>query len=222
MRKTEVAQEVDPADYDRTENYFPKRFGAYIIDSLLVLFVLLVPFFLFGADMTDPTVLWLFVFCLGMATLIFKSAFEYFKKETPGKNLLGLNIVVLAEDVPVEAFFIRNVSMVLPLVVPALDMAYGYFTSVDNRQRLLDKMNKMLVVEVMPVLVREIVRRPVRIEPRPEPERFRLGFDEGYARGTCPRCGAPYRVLPPGNTGFSGLWNHRCTWCNSLIQEGLV
>jgi uncharacterized RDD family membrane protein YckC len=222
MRKPQVKREFDPADFDRTENYYFKRFGAYAIDSLLVAFVLLIPFFLLGADPTDPAMVAIFIFCLGLGSIVYKSIFEYYRNETPGKNLLGLRIEPLGEDIPMEAYFMRNLSAIVPMILPALDLAYGYSSSVDNRMKYLDATNRLIVVEVLPVVVQEIIRRPMKIEAKPETERFQLGFDEGYARGNCPRCGAPYRVLPPGNTSFSGLWNHRCTWCNSLITESML
>jgi hypothetical protein len=224
MRNPRAKREIVPADFDRTENYYMKRFGAYFIDLMIVLLVLMVPFFLLGADVSDPVMVALFILCLGIGTIAYKTAFEYYRDETPGKNLLGLKVERLGDvdaERELQPYLLRNMSALLPVVFPAIDLAYGYANSQDNRMKYLDENNGMIVVEVMPVVVKEIPRRPMKVEPRQEPQKMHLGFDQGYARGTCPRCGAPYRVLPPGNTGFSGLWNHRCTWCNSLIQESL-
>lgn len=222
IRKETREREVQPSDFDRTENYFPKRLGAYIIDTIPPFFVLLVLYVALGVDSLNVTIALSFALLLGVLTIFYKSFFEMGRRETPGKSILGLRIELLEKEVPTEAYFMRNLSSIVPFVLPALDMAYGYMSYEDNRQKLLDMSNRMIVVEVLPVVVQEIVRRPMKVEPRPEPERYRLGFDEGYARGNCPRCGAPYRVLPPGNTSFSGLWNHRCTWCNSLITESML
>jgi uncharacterized RDD family membrane protein YckC len=211
---------LDPSRFERTEAYFPKRVAAYLLDGFIVFAIFTAIFYLAGAF---EGLAWLEVlFISGIVLALLKAAFDYTERRTPGRVVFGLRLRPLREELSLIDAFVRNASCIVPVILPMLDMLFGFLTSPDDRQKWLDNMTHAIVVEDMPVEAREVFRRPmVQVEQAERPERFRLGFDQGYARGNCPRCGAPYRVLPPGDQRFNGLWNHRCTWCNSLIQEGL-
>jgi uncharacterized RDD family membrane protein YckC len=215
-----MERELDPSSFERTDLYFLKRFIAYLIDASIVLAIFLMIFVIAGIDL-DILMILVIVILSGIIITLLKGAFEYSRKETPGKMVAGLRVESLKGELTFTEALVRNASTIVPVVLPTLDMLVGIFGSPDSRQKFLDNATTAMVVENMPIEVREIVRRPVQIEPVEKPEKIRLGFDQGYARGNCPRCGAPYRVLPPGDKRFDGLWNHRCTWCNALIQENL-
>jgi len=221
MREPLAYRGTDPSRFERTEQYIPKRIAAYFIDAILVIAIFAGAFLISGADMADPLIILAVLIISGIATAFLKGAFDLSRRRSLGRALLGMRVETLDEDLSIGDAFMRNGSAIIPFLLPALDMAIGMFTSEDDRQKFLDAATRTLVVEDMPVEAREVIRRaPVQVETQEKPEKFRLGFDQGYAKGNCPRCGAPYRVLPPGDQRFDGLWNHRCTWCNALIHEG--
>lgn len=220
MRERMMDREVHPSDFERTESYFLKRFFGYVIDLALMMIISIFIFLIAGSDLGAALTWFLIIAVAGILLVLMKTATEWIKKESPGKFLVGLRVEPLGEDLSLPAAFLRNLTGAIPLLLPILDMAIGFAGSEDNRQKITDSISKTIVVENMPVVAREL-HRPIQMEPRERPEPFRLGFDSGYAKGNCPRCGAPYRVLPPGDERFNGLWNHRCTWCNYMIQEGV-
>ncbi len=211
----------DFAEFPRTEMYMPKRIGSYLLDLAIVAFLIIIIFYLAGSNLEDPW-LWLIIIGItGVATIIVKAVLEAGMGKSIGKALFGLRVVTFEGEPGFGQTFVRNIFSVVPLVGPLVDYVFGKGSAEDDRQKLMDVQSDTIVVEDMVVPVEEprvrVHREPVKVEPKPK-EKVRLDF-RSVRVGHCPRCGAPYRVLPPEDPSFSGLWNHRCTWCNHLIQE---
>jgi len=222
MREGEIVHELDPNSFDRTGGYFFKRGIAYLIDFIVAGFIVALIMAVIGLDPTSPISILAFLLASGILLIAIKTVLETARGDTVGKFLMGLRVEHLAQDHGAVDVFMRNVSHIIPLISPGLDQLIGTFSAKDDRQKWTDSVARTIVVENLPLEAREIPRRmPVQVEAPERTEKVRLGFDQGYAKGNCPRCGAPYRILPPGNQAFDGLWNHRCTWCNYLIREGL-
>lgn len=213
----------DTEAYPRTENYMPKRVSAYLFDLVLsALFVIVVFALLDQYDLADPTT-WLYIIGItAVLSFIMKVLLEGIAGRSFGKMFFGLLIVTPEEETNFGKAFGRNLFNLIPLLGPLLDYVFGKSASEDDRMKLLDNSFKTLVIEDIPVVVEEPVRRvyraPVKVEPPKPKEKVRLDYRQMMV-GKCGRCGAPYRILPPEDQSFSGLWNHRCTWCNHLITE---
>ena len=202
--------------YPRTGNYFVKRASAYIADVLLCFIVSLVLLVLIGVDLSSPLG-WVFVYILsGILTSIYKLAIEGSGSRTMGKAIFSLRVVGREEGPEFWEAILRNLSTILPFIGPLIDQLMGSGTVLDSRQKLTDHLSTTLVVEDVPEVA---IERPMPIvQPPMKKEKTFLDY-RNVVVGNCPRCGAPYRVLAPGDSSFSGLWNHRCTWCNHLIRE---
>jgi hypothetical protein len=136
---------------------------------------------------------------------------------------MGLKVIDMYGKVTLGESLVRNFLEIVPIILPLFDYIIGMAVAQDSRQKLFDSISKTLVIENIPVVVDEKPRyMPRRIVQEPQPkEKVKLDYRR-IRVGHCPRCNAPYRVLAPGDESFSGLWNHRCTWCNHLITEDLL
>jgi len=213
---------IDYDSYPRTGSYWMKRVTAYIVDVAMVFFVLLLAFIV-GFIISDMAVTWVSVVILialtGLFTWILKAGLEYTKETTPGKGIMGLTVISGYGKASFGELMIRNISTVLIFIGPILDLLIGMASPRDSRQKMLDKATTTMVVEQV-AIVEEKPRRTFAAPPPTPPEsqeKLRLGFPGKMRTGNCPRCGAPYRILDPGDDSFSGLWNYRCTWCNHKI-----
>jgi uncharacterized RDD family membrane protein YckC len=216
-----VVERREFQDFPKTDMYMPKRIGSYLFDLIVVAFVVTVIFYLAGTNLEDPWIWLIITGITGVSTIIVKAVLEAGTGKTLGKALFGLKTISMEGDLDFGQAFARNIFSVIPLVGPLVDLVFGKGSAEDDRQKLMDVQSDSLVVEDVILPVEEpkvrVYREPVKIEPKPK-EKVRLDF-RSMRVGHCPRCGAPYRVLPPDDPSFSGLWNHRCTWCNHLISE---
>lgn len=214
---------IDYDSFPMTGSYWFKRFIAYLVDLFMVFFVMLLVFLIgFMVSEMEMTAISTFIMIAltGIFTWILKSGLEYTKETTPGKWLMGLIVISGYGKASFGELLMRNASNILIFIGPLFDLVIGMGSSEDSRQKFLDKKTTTMVVEQI-AMVEEIPRRtyavpPPALEPK---EKVRLGFPGRMRTGNCPRCGAPYRILDPGDDSFSGLWNYRCTWCNHKIFE---
>jgi uncharacterized RDD family membrane protein YckC len=213
---------IDYDAYPMTESYWSKRIISYLIDTAMAFVIMLVIFvFILNIWDTGITTAWVLLLLLatGITTWIGKSVFEYTAGTSPGKGIMKLRLVSAYDRPTFGELLIRNLSSVLIIIGPGLDLISR--SSTDPREKKLDSISNTLVVEDL-VMVEERPSRPIMTRPIEEPrprEKMSLGFPDRMRTGTCPRCGAPYRILDPGDEGFSGLWNYRCTWCNFKVFE---
>jgi uncharacterized RDD family membrane protein YckC len=212
---------LDFEAYPKTEGYELKRAVAYLIDQIISLLPILVIAILFNVNLEDP-IPWIFILIIsGIFAWVMKSFMESTFGDTIGKKMMGLKVIDAYGRITLGEALARNFLDIVPIILPILDYAIGMAVARDNRQKLFDSISKTLVIEDMPLVVEEAPRprpRPVIAEPTQPKEKVRLDYRR-IRVGHCPRCNAPYRVLEPGDQSFSGLWNHRCTWCNHLITE---
>ncbi|MFO8050535.1 MAG: RDD family protein [Thermoplasmatota archaeon] len=206
--------------YPKTGSYEIKRSIAYLIDQLLAFFVvLIVAFVLTDGDLTGGmTWIWIILFS-GILNFLLKVIEESMMGVSIGKTFLGLKVIDAYGPVTAGGSIARNISNMIPFL-PILDYFIGQGSALDSRQKLTDSMSRTLVIEDM-VIESEKPKhrpRPITVEPPKPREKVKLDYRR-VRHGKCPRCGAPYRVLDPGDDSFNGLWNHRCTWCNHLITE---
>jgi len=202
--------------YPRTDNYFVKRTSAYIADLLLCFVISLIFLLIIGIDMAG-LLGWVLLYILtGFLTTVYKMLLEGFGARTLGKAVFSLRVVGREDGPMFGEAVLRNLSAILPFIGPLLDQLIGSGTARDSRQKLTDHLSTTLVVEEIQEVA---IERPMPIIQPPKPKE-KMFLDYRNVRvGNCPRCGAPYRVLAPGDSTFSGLWNHRCTWCDHLIRE---
>ncbi|MGA1819845.1 MAG: RDD family protein [Thermoplasmatota archaeon] len=214
---------LDFENYPRTESYGIKRAFAYLMDQIIVLLgVVFVALLIPSVDLSDYTTWLMILIVAGIFNWLIKSVMEGMKGESIGKGIMGLKVIDAYGKVTVGESLVRNLFEIVPVILPFFDYLLGMAVAMDSRQKLMDHISKTLVIEDLPIIVEEkprFVPRRIVEEPKPK-EKVMLDYRR-IRVGHCPRCDAPYRVLAPGDTSFSGLWNHRCTWCNNLITENL-
>ncbi len=211
---------LDFESFPKTESYEIKRTFAYLIDQIIVMLGVLFVALLLSVDLADYTTWLIMLLIAGIFNWIIKSLMEGMRGESIGKGIMGLKVIDAYGKVTVGEALVRNFLEIVPIVLPILDFVIGMAVAQDSRQKLFDSISKTLVIEDIPVMVEEkprYVPRSVVREPSPK-EKVKLDYRR-IRVGQCARCEAPYRVLAPGDDSFSGLWNHRCTWCNHLITE---
>ncbi|OYT45131.1 hypothetical protein B6U90_03940 [Thermoplasmatales archaeon ex4484_6] len=222
MSHHEDADMWDPSDYPMTGTYHAKRAAAYLVDLALVFFPILLVFYYTDSDLGNAMNWFYILIITGLFTFVLKVVLEFGTGRSPGKWIFGLRIVTPDGELSLGQVFLRNILNIFVVVGPILDMLIGRAVSSDERLKYLDNQSFTLVIEDVPLEVEEprvrTYRPPVRVEEPTSREKFKLDYRQVRV-GHCPRCGAPYRVLPPDDPSFSGLWNHRCTWCNYLIRE---
>ncbi len=217
----EVREEgiLDFEAYPKSEGYELKRGVAYLIDQILSLMLVLAIALVAKVDLKE-LVPWIVILLIaGTLAWLYKSLFEGMMGNTIGKKFMGLKVIDGYGQVTLGESLVRNFLNIVPVIFPVLDYVIGMAVSQDSRQKMMDNVSKTLVVEDIPLVVEEYRPRPrpVMVEQKPK-DKVRLDYRR-IRVGHCPRCGAPYRVLEPGDETFSGLWNHRCTWCNHKITE---
>jgi uncharacterized RDD family membrane protein YckC len=211
---------LDFESYPKTESYEIKRTIAYLIDQIIVLLGVIFVALLIPVDLAVYTNWLIMLIIAGGINWIFKSLMESMRGESIGKGIMGLKVIDAHGKVTMGEALVRNFLEIVPVILPLIDYILGMAIAQDSRQKLFDSITKTLVIEDIPIEVEErpryIPRRTVQ-EPIPK-EKVRLDYRR-IKVGHCPRCNSPYRVLAPGDESFSGLWNHRCTWCNHRITE---
>lgn len=201
--------------YPRTGNYFVKRASAYVADVLLFFVISFIFLIIVGVDMAG-LVGWVLLYILtGLLTTAYKMLLDGMGTRTLGKAIFSLRVVGLEDGPGFGPAVLRNLSATLTFIGPLVDQLAGNGTALDTRQKLTDHLSTTLVVEDIEEVA---IERPMTIIPPQPKEKMFLDY-RSVRVGNCPRCSAPYRVLAPGDSTFSGLWNHRCTWCNHLIRE---
>lgn len=214
---------LDFESYPKTESYEIKRTFAYLIDQIIVMLGVLFVALLLSVDLADYTTWLIILLVAGIFNWIIKSLMESMMGESIGKGIMGLKVIDAHGKITLGEALVRNFLEIVPVVLPILDYVIGMAVAQDSRQKLFDSISKTLVIEDIPIIIEERTRyvpRTMVQEPRSK-EKTKLDYRR-IRVGHCPRCNAPYRVLAPEDESFSGLWNHRCTWCNHLITEDIA
>jgi hypothetical protein len=201
-----------------SDQFIGKRVGAYIIDSLIV--GLLTSLLLLFALKMDMGLSYLVSILIAWAVFgpiqwFYSSLMEGFAKCTIGQRMMGLEVALVeppeeGDDTPIGGrAFIRNIlKFIFPLGFITLairDFAGCYFRP---------------YTEPEPVPERKAAWKPKEVPAEDLTLKTELPFPEELLNGQCTRCGTPYRLNPDGDS-FSGLWNYRCTWCNTMVFEHL-
>ncbi len=167
---------------------------------------------------------------------LYPALMEILIQRSLGKVIMSYIVVPTEEEAeedeipalsPVQAIMrnIIKITIVAPIIGGVLSM--GKEEGWRQRGIVGDDMAK---TEVIPyfgpriVHVRKKAFMPSEMEDEEEGmdeelERDDLPFPEELLRGECPRCGTPYRIMPDGFSGWDGLWNYRCVWCNYAVLE---
>lgn len=222
MDQYEEEESWDTLSYPKTDSYMIKRVGSYIFDLAISAFIVIFAFYLLESDLNDGLT-WLYIaIATGVLNFMIKMIMESASGRSFGKMAFGMIVIGPEVDIGFGQALVRNLTAIVPFIGPLFDLVFGRGGAKDDRQKLSDNASNTLVIEDIPIPVEEPVRRvrrePIKVEPPKPKEKVRLDY-RSMRVGHCPRCGAPYRVLPPDDPSFSGLWNHRCTWCNHRIQE---
>ena len=222
MYRMEENRQDDNIPYPMTESYWSKRVFAYVIDLIISFLLALSLMLVFNNDLSTP-VAWGIIYIMTAITMyLLALLFELLKSASIGKMIMKMKVISLYGEVTFSQAVKRNLLSLLPVVGPLLDMLLGKTSQMDERQKLLDKVSDTLVVEVQEA---EVERPRAHYHPPPPPtpkEKMSLGFPDELRTGKCPRCNAPFRMLREGDESFSGLWNYRCTWCNTKVFESNV
>lgn len=222
MYQMEENRQIDNIPYPMTGSYWSKRVIAYVIDLIISFLIALFLMLVLKNDLSAP-IAWLIIYIMTAITMyLLALLFELIKSASIGKMIMKMKVISLYGEVTFSQAFKRNLLSLLPVLGPLLDMLLGKTSQLDERQKLLDKVSDTLVVEVLEA---EVERPRTRYHPPPPPkpkEKMSLGFPDELRTGKCPRCNAPFRILPEGDESFSGLWNYRCTWCNTRVFESNV
>ncbi len=222
MYRMEENRQDDNIPYPMTGSYWSKRVTAYVIDLIISFLLALSLMLVFQNDLSTP-IAWAIIYIITAITMyLLALLFELIKSASIGKMIMSMKVISLYGEVTFSQAFKRNLLSLLPIFGPLLDWLFGKSSQLDERQKLLDKLSDTLVVEVIEA---EVERPRVHYHP-PTPqkskEKMSLGFPDELRTGKCPRCNAPFRILPEGDESFSGLWNYRCTWCNTRVFESNV
>ncbi len=222
MYRMEENKQDDNIPYPMTESYWSKRVTAYVIDLIISFLLALSLMLVFKNDLSTP-IAWAIIYFMAAITMyLLALLFELIKSASIGKMIMSMKVISLYGEVTFSQAFKRNLLSLLPIFGPLLDWLFGKASQLDERQKLLDKISDTLVVEVIEA---EVERPRVHYHPPTPPkprEKMSLGFPDELRTGKCPRCNAPFRILPEGDESFSGLWNYRCTWCNTRVFESNV
>lgn len=225
------AYEVEPV----STGYWGLRVVAYIIDSIFILFPLILFVYALGGIgiFFNPigNILFILVFMLifGIFQVMYFAFLEGSgeRSYTIGKALVNLEVVNLdGGPVTGSQAFKRN-SMKLLKILLLIDIIAGV-----NSRRREDYSQKstdigahtaIQVYRPSPAPKRHVPFK--RIEPPKEKEtdddsRGLSDFPAHLLNGQCPKCHSPYKIIPPEDKKtWSGLWNYRCTWCNKLVFD---
>ena len=141
------------------EKYVPatlwKRIGAYVLDSLVVSFVVVLPFQdLFPKDKMTYTFflenpdaiakMFFLVLITAFMTVMYWSVFEYKFAQTLGKMLMKIEVKAVSGKLTFYNFFIRNISKMSTLLL-AID-SWPLLTA-KSHQRYLEKVSNTEVAE---------------------------------------------------------------------------
>jgi uncharacterized RDD family membrane protein YckC/phage FluMu protein Com len=225
----EESYEVTPVN-----GFWAARTGAYIADSIFILFplsVFIIAFFSFEffiGIFTNILFLLLFLLLFGVFQVLYYVALEGTgeRSYTIGKSLVNLEVISL-DGGPVTGgqAFKRNISKIfLPLIL--IDMLAGIYSNMkeDYSQKRSD-ISARTAIQRYQMAVAPPPRRPYYkpVTPKDSEEDTvqKYGdFPAHLLNGECPKCHSPYKIVPSEDkTTWSGLWNTRCTWCNKLVFE---
>jgi len=222
MYRHEEPHGIDFGSYPKSDSYWPKRITAHLIDLLIygLISVILVLLISSAVGLSVLITLIIILALTGILVFLMNSIFDAVKGASIGKQITHLRVIGEKEEISASQAFGRNVLHIIPVIGPILNWLIG-LSSEDDRQVWLDSLSTTLVIED----ISEVRESPVYSyapPPPPKPkEKISLGFPGKAMTGNCPRCGAPYRILPREDRSWSGLWNYRCTWCNYKIFEDM-
>lgn len=208
--------------------YWGKRVGASIFD-FLVLFILVgaIIWVFYGLELDSLT--WILLFLISMLVIgyLYFTVMEAAMGSTLGKMIIGtMEVVDVETHEPITGgqAASRNVMKVF-FLLPLIDyMGRSPVNAMDIRQTGSD-VRAMTLVRFVPKPAMDY--RP-RWEPSPEPIKEEpndyFGIPAEMLNGQCPKCSSPYKIIPPTSEEearkiWDGLWNSRCTWCNTNVLE---
>lgn len=200
---------------EEIEQYKGKRVGAYIIDMIITAIPAVLLFVGLWMDLGLSMVIGIVgaYLLFGLTQLLYFAILEGFGKCTIGERIVSLEVALLEppEDVadsPIggKAFMRNGLKFLFPL--GAVSFFVNNFAGCYFRD--------YIEPEVIEVKAKR-AWKPKEIEEEITVQSD-LPFPQELLNGSCPRCGTPYRLNPDGET-FSGLWNYRCTWCNTQVFD---
>jgi len=227
----EEAYEVAPVG----TGYWGLRTVAYIIDSIFILFpLILFAYLIMGlgfifAPLENIFLLIIFLLIFGVFQVLYFAFLEGTgeRSYTIGKALVNLEVINLnGGPVTGGQAFKRNASKLLKILL-LIDIIMGRSSKMreDYTQKGSDVSARTALQIIQPTPVQPERRPYMPIKPKKledDEDRFKgdMDFPAHLLNGECPKCHSPYKIVPPEDrTTWSGLWNYRCTWCNKLVFD---
>jgi uncharacterized RDD family membrane protein YckC len=226
----EEAYEVAPVG----TGYWGKRTVAYLIDSIFVLFPLvLFAYAIMGwgfiiAPLSNPFMLLVFSLIFGIMQVLYFAYLEGTgeRSYTIGKAIVKLEVFSL-EGGPVTGgqAFKRNASKILKVLL-LIDIIMGLMSK--RREDYTQKggdVSARTALQIIQPAVAPPRRAPYKsMQPAKKKDdddlKGAMDFPAHLLNGECPKCHSAYKIVPPDDRNtWSGLWNYRCTWCNKLVFD---
>jgi uncharacterized RDD family membrane protein YckC/phage FluMu protein Com len=218
--------------------YWGPRVAAYIIDSIFILFpLLLITYAFVGIEfllnpLENILILFIFMLLFGIFQVMYFAFLEGTgeKSYTIGKAIVGLEVINLdGGPVTGSQAFRRNSLKILKILL-LIDIIGGVTSKrrEDYSQKLTDISARTAIQILQPTQVQQRRPRFKKVSTGKKRGEDDEGKGKGYLgdfpiellNGECPKCHSPYKIVPPEDrTTWSGLWNYRCTWCNKLVFD---
>lgn len=122
-----------------------RRVSAYIIDLIVLSYVVIFPFkkFLDVKNINDININTVYVFLIvGLLTLLYFAVFEYFFKQTIGKMLMHINVKAKTKVLSFKQCIVRNISKISTIVY-ILDL---FYLMKNKNQRYLEVKSRTVTV----------------------------------------------------------------------------
>ncbi len=144
------------------QKHWIRRIVAYVLDFIIAS----IPVWLIFVSLRigfQRDVLWFFPTVGGAVQVFYCALFEYTKRQTIGKMLLGLRVEALKSGLSLHETILRNISKIHGLLV-IIDTLVGMATRGDPRQRYLDRVAETTVITSSePVHVDRYIREHLNI-----------------------------------------------------------
>ncbi len=187
------------------QKHWIRRVAAYILDFIIASIPVLLLFLSLQIGF-QRDILWFFPAVGGAVQVFYCAIFEYAKRQTVGKMLLGLRVEALKGGLSLHETIIRNISKIHGLLI-IIDVLVGMATKGDPRQRYLDRVAETTVVSSSePIHVDRYVREHLNIfhrdlEDEPSHEESPIFY-------ICEECGGELKELKDNI--------YRCTQCGRV------
>ncbi len=144
------------------QKHWVRRGIAYILDFIIASTIVWVAFIFLRIGF-QRDILWFFPTVGGAVQVFYCAVFEYTKRKTVGKMLMGLRVEALKGGLSLHETIIRNISKIHGLLV-IIDTLVGLATHGDPRQRYLDRVAETTVISSSePVHVDRYIRDHLNI-----------------------------------------------------------